>query len=456
MSVRSATPSDQPRPQSPSPPFRNAERLAVILLLCAALAFAVLGLWRMGDKWPGMDIYQFWAVGQALRSMEIDNIYSEAGRARIGVEMGKRAEADPDALRHRAVAQFRPTLDTYSTPCLYAVFGLFGGSQYETVHRAHRLLSIGCGLLAIWMICKLVGASAWLTLTLLVFLLGWFGPLHSDVRAGNVNQIQIALLALFSWIQTRWSEPRRYLWGGVLLGLILMFKPNTIFVAVLWAWGFLVSRHYGPLRIAVVGMGGGAAVAMGISSLFFGTPGCWLHWMVALTQMPEQIIPLGGGNASLVMLLKDLLGVDTLLILPFVFLTPVMLVLWRVHHTPPGGLPGSHPGEVPAPIHMVAMGCLVYCLSAKLVWWHYLVLVIPSLACALNPKAGQSTRGVGGSSVSPCLAVVAAWLMTVWTQPEVRGVLLTVSLSSLGMLLLYGVGLWQLMRDSLVRPPKGH
>ena len=77
--------------------FPAATRLLLWLLAAVSLAHLV----RTADEWPGMDFYQFWATGMALRAAPPENIYSEVGRARIEVEAGRRGILDPHAERHR-------------------------------------------------------------------------------------------------------------------------------------------------------------------------------------------------------------------------------------------------------------------------------------------------------------------------------------------------------------------
>jgi hypothetical protein len=421
-------------------------------LLTAALLFALVDLWHLSDQWPGIDLYQFWAVGQTLRTTEVNNVYSAVGRARVGVEIGKRALGDPDGERHREVLSFRQTVETYSTPFLYAVFSLPPTTSYESAHRAHWMLSTACTLMAVFLLCRGVGLSGTPTMAVLLLLVGWFEPLHSDVRVGNVNQIQLAALALFCWTESRTDRPVGHLWAAMALGLIVAFKPNTAYAMALWIWALLVGRHYRALGRTICGLVMGVVVAILISAWAFGTLRCWVDWMAALRELMRSDIPVSLGNASPVILAKDLLGQDLGWVLPPLLLIPVMLLIWLSRRRGSES-EGKDIGVGPNVVLVVGMGCVVSCLSARLVWLHYLVLTLPVFIEALRPRSPDVAIHATRPNLGQGLGILAVVLMSVGAQLGLGNAHWSLSLMCAGCLILYGLGLTRLAssprRDSL-------
>jgi hypothetical protein len=419
----------------------------ILGLLTAALLFALVDLWHLADQWPGIDLYQFWAVGKTLRTTEVENVYSAVGRARVGVETGKRALDDPDGERHREVLSFRQTVETYSTPFLYSLFALLSPSGYETVHRANWFLSTACTLTAVWLFCRWAGLGGTTAMAVLLLLVGWFEPLHSDVRVGNVNQIQLAALALFCGIESRTEWPPRHLWAGMVLGLIVMFKPNTAYAMALWIWALLVGRHYRALGRTVCGVVAGVVVAILVSSWVFGTLRCWLEWMAALRGLMRSDIPVAIGNASPVILAKGMLGADLGALLPPLFMLPVLLAIWTGRRKTAHHESGNHSGSPNARL-LIGMGCTVYCLSARLVWLHYLVLTLPVFIEALRPRNPDGTIHATRPNLGQGLGVLAVVLMSVGAQLELGNEYWSLSLMCVGCLILYGLGLRRLASDA--------
>ena len=60
--------------------------------------------WRSSNPY---DYYQFWVVGQAVRSMELDNIYSLSDRIKISREFQNRAKNSDSSLFKGGTAKKR-------------------------------------------------------------------------------------------------------------------------------------------------------------------------------------------------------------------------------------------------------------------------------------------------------------------------------------------------------------
>ena len=76
------------------------------LIMIGLLFFLKHGIqnWRSSNPY---DYYQFWVVGQAIRSMELDNIYSHSDRIKISREFQNRAKNSDSSLFKGGTAKKR-------------------------------------------------------------------------------------------------------------------------------------------------------------------------------------------------------------------------------------------------------------------------------------------------------------------------------------------------------------
>jgi hypothetical protein len=356
-----------------------------------------------------MDFYQYWAVGQAVSSMDIDNIYSHLDRTRIGTEMARRAAIDPEASRHKSVAKRRPVLETYSSPFLYAFLGLFRFRAYETAFQTYRIFSLFCGLLAITIFCRLLSYSKIQTLAVIALFAGWFEPFFCELRVLNVNLLQLMLLAILCWMLNRKGSESWDISVGFLIGLMLMFKPNTLFVgAFLFCW-YAFHRLLAKVFRMAVGTFLSVLFFGAISSWFFGSVNPWINWMGALLSLPDEIITPMHSNYSLTMMIGYVTGVDlSTVLLPLLFLFSVAF-LWIISiYDNTTGFEAYAP-KVEADIMIVGLGCLVYLVAARLVWLHYYLLSVPSILTLLSYNVispSNKSRGQNPQRLLLALAIV--------------------------------------------------
>ena len=53
-------------------------------LLVMMVFFSCASAVNYGGQIPGIDFYQFWVVGKAINQLDVNNIYSNADRKKIG------------------------------------------------------------------------------------------------------------------------------------------------------------------------------------------------------------------------------------------------------------------------------------------------------------------------------------------------------------------------------------
>jgi hypothetical protein len=381
---------------------RWATFLLLALLGCCAISEALRG----AAPYAGIDFYQFWAVGRAVGRRESSDIYSDAGRTRLGNEFLVEAMREPNP-QQRAVAAHRRVFETTASPFLYAVFGTFSTSDYGANLAVYRALLIGCFGLSILGISKLIGLSITNTLVSISLLSIGFEPLASDLRVGNVSCIQLAGLVAYAWllVKTRWRAS--HLVAGCWLGLLIAFKPNLGIVAALLLLGSILGRKWRSLLEEAAGIAVGLGAAIGISSFAFGSVAVWFDWVQALRRIPSVNISVEAGNVSPAMLVRADYGNIAGLAMALSIVGGVGFGLFTQRRGARRSPPTAGSCEAYRVAWLMAIGCLGLVLVPRLAWLHYFVLTVPALLLVLAhaPKKPVSALTLLWYGMS-----VSAWL----------------------------------------------
>ena len=414
-------------------------RIDITALLAALLALVSIGqIWGLSREAPGLDFYQFWVGAQVAGRSDLDDFYSEESADRLGAEYLQRALVEGGSERRIAMAQRRRHLEFYSTPFLYSMFRLFVSGSYESDLWRYQAVSLGCGagaLLVLGTLYRFPAAATWLVVVLCTI---GFQPLRSDVRATNVNQIQLAWLAAFLWLQGR-GTPRSQWLAGASLGLLTAFKPNTAVIVFLLCIAWLLERRFEELKRQISGMVVGGALAGVIGSLYFGSLESWHHWLRKISQIPSEILRLDFGNFGLIRLVQETQGISLALPMTMVLVLIALAVLWVSR-----GEMASADRETLwlRDALVVGLGTLITFLMAPLVWQHYLVLVIPGILALWCPRL----HGVGKRPQMRTLLSILGWAavaITPWTTFVGMGTLPRQALVvNGGLVLLLAVTIW--------------
>ena len=389
-----------PRPRDP------------LLFLALALALGALGSTLADMRHAGgLDFYQFWVVAQVAGRPDVADIYDYDTRARLGAEYIRRAEADEESERRRVIAPHWPVLEPTATPLFYAAFRPLALCRFEPALLAFALVGLAAASAGLLLLARLLGLRAALGLLVLAFVGYAFQPLKSDVRVGNVNQLQLGLVALYAWLSSRPERSRLQVAAGGLLGLLVLFKPNLAplvpLLGACWFW----RRRRAKLARQGAGLAAGLAVAAAATLLVFGSIGVWPRWLDYLNGLPPAKIPLSYGNVGLGRILFEAVGEDLSPLLAPLALAAALFCLWRSRLRGP-----AEAGAVPAAVEDVsalAAGILVYLLSAPIVWTHYLLLVLPAVLLLLRPGPGRER---------PALAVAALLAVAIDPWADAFGV----------------------------------
>lgn len=376
-----------------------------LLLAVVVVLNALFVSWTEAKKHPGVDFLVYWSVAQSVSDGEVDDVYSPAGGARLTEQIATRAANPYLPPRQRQaselVVQFEQnSVDVVATPFLFTALSLWEHGDYERDLSLFALSSLLLFALAVLGLSRAFGfgpvaAAFFLTL----FTLG-FGAYSSDVRVANINQIQLASVALVLWL-LRKPGLYREVGAGVVLGMSVMFRPSLVLAALLLAAVWLVNRHFGKTVRVFAGTAAGAVLAVGISAVYFGTLACWSGWLRAAPGLLGSKAERGKGsldygNYGLVAVLRSVSSIDASVAVLLVLLGAFAFAAWRGRGHP---TPVLREGEDPMFFQTaaaVSLGLAFVLLGSTLVWYHYMVMAIPAvllaLAVATRPAATTAAR----------------------------------------------------------------
>jgi hypothetical protein len=382
--------------------------IALKVFCFTAAIFAIVQAWKLSERLACIDFYQFWTAGQVVRETQSEDIYATAERQRLGklmleraeVEAGSSPQAKATSKRFQS-ARSRDVLETYSTPWLYTVFALASGGNYDKDQDRYLHFSLLClvfGVAAISTILDFTPAAGAIAVAVLVT---WFFPAKSEMFVGNVNRVQLALLAFFLLIQSRESWRWRHAAGGFALGSAVVFKPNLGFVALTLTLGWAVFKRYRKLLLESAGMVLGGLFSVAASAWYFRSFRPWLSWARELSRlMSEYDMSVSRGNFSLARLVRDSVGEGVTSLFPILFFGVVVFVLVR-SMLKAGASSVQSDGCLDAKwdlhwdVLLVSLGASVSLLAVQLAWLHYFVLTIPAVLYLLRPTA--STEGTASA-----------------------------------------------------------
>ena len=355
--------------------MKKALVAVAFLVAAAALVYA----WRQGRSAVGVDFYQFWAGSQIAR--EVDNLYAKETRASryqpFTAEAWKRGESE----RMLVAARLRNEFEFFSTPFLYTTFAPLPDS-YEPAFLAYRIVSLAALVGGVLLFARAAGLGWGWAALILAFALTLFQPVKADIRVGNVNHLQLFVIALAVWI-ARGEERWRAIATGALLALVTAFKPNLAPVLPLLLAYRWIARERTKLVWEAVGAAGGGVVAVLVSSIYFRGFDAWLEWLAAARTLAATVLPLSQGNVSPALRL----GAGSYVVAIVLVAISCGAALWAVRR-------GRRLEAGAAPI--VALALLIYLLSATLVWTHYLVLALPAAIVLIAELNWRRALGILG------------------------------------------------------------
>ena len=324
-------------------------RIVVTALAALIAIYAAVHVWRQNERAAGLDFYIYFVAGQLAGRADVDNIYSAEVQERVGEEYFERAQRSGSELRKYDAGR-RRRLDLVSSPFLYSTLR-WVSRDYDRALTQYHAFVLACFIAGVLLICRAAGVPWWAALLLLAGLLLWYRGFEADLRVGNVNSIQLLAVAIaVRFARIRW----------IVFGLLIAFKPNLLFVPLL----FLIAER-SRWRANVMQGAIGGSIAFVVASISYGSPRVWLQWVSASNEFYHRLPTRMERNVTPALALFHQYGEWISYALAAVLLA-IVIVRMKRHDAP----------------LLAGLGILVYLLTANVVWLHYMVLVIP-IAVAL-------------------------------------------------------------------------
>ena len=367
------------------------------VLAAAALVYA----WRQGRSAVGVDFFQFWAGSQIAR--EVDDLYAQETRVSQYRPFTEAAWNRGRSERMLVAARLRTEFEFFSTPFLYTTFAPLPGA-YEPAFLTYRIVSLAALVGGVLLLARAAGLGWGPAALILAFVLTLFQPVKTDIRVGNVNFLQLFVIALAVWV-ARGEERWRAIATGALLALVTAFKPNLAPVLPLLLAYRLIAREKAKLVWEAVGGLAGAAVAVVVSSIYFRGFDAWLEWLGAARNLATTFLPLSQGNVTPVLRLANAYGAGATYVVAAILAAIVIAALIRAKSR--------------SALIVVSLALLIYLLSATLVWTHYLVLALPAAIALVADPGWRRALGILGLTLVGLdlwmfLGVARSTVVVVW------------------------------------------
>jgi hypothetical protein len=368
--------------------------VALGLLLLAALS---VERWQASGYAPTIDFLTLWSVPHALASEPIGNIYARDDQLVMGTVVRHDAgdEFATPAFR-RAVALsdkvYDGRVEATATPLAYTLIGWLSRDRYDGDLRRFEALSIMAFFTALLVLCRLLRYPAAGTIVAIAAFSAGFAPVLADVRVGNMNQLQLALLAVFLWCTAR-SRPVA---AGAVLGFAVLLKPNLIMVPIVVLFIGAVDRDLRYHTRLVAGMGFAAVATIGISSAYFGSPYVWWQFVQSLPHTLGPAYSLERGNLCLATLLYSVTGLQLAPAIAVISFGVVAGIVWRTRWRRDAAQSLTDERRLHYAFVANGAGCAMMLLAGRLAWLHYYTLLMPLAVYLLRPDPDAEARFARG------------------------------------------------------------
>ena len=386
--------------------MRRPFRILLLLLSIAAAAYAVACIWRDIAGTAAIDYYLVYVNANVAGRDDIPNIYSADAQSSIGEEFFARSLDSGSRVFHET-ATYRRRLDSRGSPFLYASFAWLS-ADFERALQQYQALVLAAFLGAILLLGRWRRMPLWLSILVFALLVHFFLPFRADFGVGNVNAIQLFLLALALTV-----GERHPVIAGAILGLLLAQKPNVILVVAVLMLSRILTRDFKRLGRELLGGAIGGVVAFAIGSLWFGTPRIWLLWLESAGNLYETLLSVEFNNVTPALPLFEHYGTWLSYVIAAALIAIVGIALMR--------------GAKRDDLLLISLGLLIYFMSATLVWLHYLVLcIIPAFALFRT----RVTAVIGGIALL-LMADVPYQMLFGPTNPRMRQPLIVIAMAML-------------------------
>jgi hypothetical protein len=360
---------------------------------------SLLSCWNYSLRFGSGDFYMFWVVPHILSEQGISTIYVDPLPTLMG-EIYYQDAQEGESKRLQKAATFFRTLEPNSTPFLFATFAPFVSNDYDFDAGLFAALSLICSALAIIVFMRWLSFSRLEILAVLAYYTTWFEPLASNLSTGNVNCLQLALVAMYLALLRLRPELRSTNFSaGALMGAIVMFKPNTLCIPLFMTIHWIAGGERRRAAYSVLGNAAGVALAVAASTAIM-RPSAWLEWLQVISTRLDSDFTVANGNCSLTAILHGLEGVPPQItfVIPalVMILTCITLLLAaRRREVQKRSILRPDPGSrFIVEVKIVSLGLLAGVLCSKPSWLHYYLLTLPAFF-ALFESYGRRESRVG-------------------------------------------------------------
>jgi hypothetical protein len=380
---------------------RSVLGVVVALVLCV---FLLASAFEAFPEQPGADFYQFWGVPTAKRMMAAHDAFeSPYVSAEEYAENLNHLSDRYGSRKLRSANALRRTLEPMGTPFLYATFSLFP-EDYDSAQAIFvTLLYLGAGV-GVFALARLRGLSFHWAACVAFAVELTFAPFMVDVRAANVNSLQLALIAVLVWMAAKNVRTGNAFVDALFLGVLaplVIFKPNTLWIAAALALQYGLSRG---ARQFLGGVGMAAAlsiISIAIGSAYLGTSS-WTEWLGLAGRMQAGLpLSLEEGNESIAMWLSrhggayGAVGYGAILGL---LLLLVLALAMSANGKRSDLLWPTAKRAFCDPWFAASVGVLLTFATSPLVWSHYFVLALVPIAWLLG-RDGMTGVGTWGAAI---------------------------------------------------------
>jgi hypothetical protein len=362
------------------------------LALAAVLVFgAAATLWSIGRTSAAIDFYQYWVWPQVAARGDVPNLFDWDVGQTFGEEFIRRAETTPGAVRQQAAANVRRRLQVYSTPALHAAFTPLARLSYERAWLVFRVVVMAAAVAAFALLGRVLGFAPLAIAAAFAFAAFTMQGVRTDVRVGNVNLLQLLLIAAYAALAARdgWRPAAA---AGALQGIAVCLKPSFALVPVLVVAAEALRGRRREAGGQLAGVAAGLACGLAAGMWSSGTVWAWHQWAAGMTSMRAEEFPLAAGNYSATRLVLGGRAPAAAAPITAVLAAAVLVAVARA-----GRRSGA---DATVPLRVAGLACAATLLASPLVWMHYAVLALPLGLALLRPGAPAWANAAGAVALA--------------------------------------------------------
>ena len=379
--------------------MQRAWRIPAVLWIAILVATAAYAVYESVTYYPqhwSMDLYHPWGVPLAHEALgHATNPYADTVRYGAFLDGVARNSASKALHWVREFWEWRSPhgIEPTGTPFYYAAQA-FAPADFDAAHLLYTFADFAGALAAIFLLARLRGAPLLPALCAVALVIGTYNPFIQDVRAGNINSVQLlVLVAMIGVSQKRLWERHAWVDHGYLaaLAVFLVFKPNTLFIVAALAAHYFVVR--GPRRFAagtLVAIGASVAAAA-YGAWYFGSAGVWSDWLRYTQGMNggTLVYPLVKGNTALPVMLSERAGAygptGYSVLLAIAFAVALIACASSLGREPARVRPALC-AWLADPWAAASIGALAMFVASPLLWPHYFMFALIPIAWLARPE----------------------------------------------------------------------